>query len=370
MPKVWHAVAIAAATTTAANAGGIDRSKQSISPLFEEGNYAELSFGSVSPDLSGSVEHPLAGTLFSGDMASSYFQAGAAYKRDLNERLSFALIYDQPYGADVDYPAGTTYPFTGATAELDTHALSAILRYKFDGGFSVHGGLRAQTLEAEIGIPTLFLPSPVGYTGAGDRDQGFGYLIGAAYEKPEIALRVSLTYFSDIEHKLETTETTPVFGTRVSTTTVDTPEAVNLDFQTGIAADTLLFGGVRWVDWSSFNIAPADFNTAVGRPILSYQNDTFTYTLGVGRRLNDNWSVSAALSYEKHQDVLFTNLGPKDGLLGLTLGARYKKDNMVISGGVNYTDVGNANTAVPGLGTTSFTGNSAIGAGVKVGYYF
>lgn len=363
MTRVWYAAALAAASVSAAHAGGIDRSKQAISPLFENGSYAELSFGSVSPDISGT-----AAGQFSGNMVDSYIQAGAAYKQDFGDRLSFALIYDQPYGADVAYPTGTTYPFTGANAELRSHALSGIMRYKFDGGFSVHGGIRAQTLEAEIEIPTL----ATGYTASGNRDQGFGYLAGVAYEKPEIALRVALTYFSEVEHKLDTTETSVLGAGNQSTTVVDTPEAVNLDFQTGIAKDTLLFGGVRWVDWSSFQIAPADYGTITTRPILSYVNDTYTYTLGLGRRLNENWSVSAALSYEKHQDEFFTNLGPKDGLLGLTLGARYRKDNMVISGGVNYTDIGDAKTVVdpatPIL--SSFTGNKAIGAGIKIGYYF
>jgi hypothetical protein len=39
--------------TTAAYAGGMDRSGQSITALFEEGTYAEISFGSVSPDVTG-----------------------------------------------------------------------------------------------------------------------------------------------------------------------------------------------------------------------------------------------------------------------------------------------------------------------------
>ncbi len=138
MTKVWFAAALAAVSASPAYAGGIDRSNQSIAPLFEDGNYAEISFGSVNPDISGTA----AGS-FSGNMVDSYLQAGAAYKQDFSDRLSFALIYDQPYGADVAYPSGTTYAFTGANAELRSLALSGILRYKFDGGFSVHGGLRA-----------------------------------------------------------------------------------------------------------------------------------------------------------------------------------------------------------------------------------
>ena len=34
-------------------AGGIERAPQSLAPLFEEGDYVELSFGGVDPDVSG-----------------------------------------------------------------------------------------------------------------------------------------------------------------------------------------------------------------------------------------------------------------------------------------------------------------------------
>lgn len=361
MKNVWYVVVLLVAGPSIAYAGGIDWSGQSIAPIFEIENYAELSFRNVSPDISGTAK-----SSFSGDMAGSYFQTGAAYKRDLSYRLSFALIYDQPYGANARYPTRTGYAFAGSTAGLRSHALSGIVRYKFDDGFSVHGGLRAQALEANVSIPAVS-----DYTAIGDRDQGIGYLAGVAYEKPKTALRVALTYFSEVEHKLATSE---FLGSAQpdSTTVFNTPQAMNLDFQTGILRNMLLlFGGVRWVDWSAFEISPTVYTEVFSRPLIDYVNDTFSYTLGVGRKLNKKWSASVALSYEKHQDVFFTNLGPSDGRRGLTLGVRYRKDNMMISGGINYTKIGNTKTVVnrAPLITSSFTDNSAIGAGIKVGYY-
>jgi len=53
-----------------------------------------------------------------------------------------------------------------------------------------------------------------------------------------------------------------------SVTEIKTPQSVNLEFQTGIAKVTLLFGSVRWVDWTAFNIFPADFPDV--NPIVSY----------------------------------------------------------------------------------------------------
>ena len=60
------------------------------------------------------------------------------------------------------------------------------------------------------------------------------------------------------------------------------------------------------------------------------------------------------------------NLGPTDGFASVGLGAIYTKDNMKITGGVRFVDVGDA---------TSFSGavfqnNSAFAAGVQVGFQF
>ena len=135
----------------------------------------------------------------------------------------------------------------------------------------------------------------------------------------------------------------------------------------------MLFGGVRWVEWSEFDISPLLYTgTLVGSPLVSFKNDTFVYTIGVGRKLTDTLSGSMAVSYEKTIGDYVSNLGPTDGRLGLTLGLRYTKDNMVVSGGINYTRVGSASTVVNAspLFTSSFTNNSSVGAGIKVGYHF
>jgi long-subunit fatty acid transport protein len=354
------------AATTMAQAGGIERTAQSISPLFEDGEYIELSFGSVKPDVSGT-----AGGTASGDMASNYLQYSFAYKRDLSDKLSMALIVDQPFGADVAYAAGTGYPFAGATADLNTRAVTGILRYKLNDRLSAHGGVRYQEMDATIAIPIL-AGVPVGYSATGAADSGVGYLVGAAYEIPDIALRVALTYNSAIEHNNATTEASGLApGGVSSTTTIETPQSVNLDFQTGIAKDTLLFGGIRWVDWSEFDITPSHFAALSGGSLVSYSNDATTYSLGVGRRFTDTFAGSISFSYEESKGGFASNLGPTDGKFGVTIGGRYTMDNVTLSGGINYTWIGDANTIATAAPTiSSFTDNTAIGVGFKVGVHF
>ncbi|KAJ29669.1 OmpP1/FadL family transporter [Sulfitobacter pontiacus] len=379
----YRVIAMAALLGSAStlHAGGIDRSGQSITALFESGRYAEFSLGSVSPNTSGVGVQATPGVK-SGNMTDNFFTFGAAYKADINDQLSYAIIYDQPFGADVAYDTGTGYFAAGSTATFDSDALTALLRYKMPNNFSVHGGIRVQRIEASALIPFVtaapnpnnpFITNPgAPYSVKGDKETGVGYVAGVAYEKPEIAMRVSLTYNSKISYDVDTTENSALGMGVKSTTEVDTPQSLNLEFQTGIAADTLLFGGVRWTDWSSFEIAPQQYATLTrGGKLLSYDDDVYSYSLGVGRRLNDTWSVAASIGYEKSEGGFSSNLGPTDGNKSLALAATYSRDNVKITTGIRYINIGDAETEA-GLASpaATFEDNDAVAIGVKVGFTF
>ena len=156
-------------------------------------------------------------------------------------------------------------------------------------------------------------------------------------------------------------------GRRFSDTEITTPQSVNLEFQSGVAEDTLVFGSVRWVEWTEFNISPARFPA---NPLVFFEDDRVTYTLGVGRRLSDQWSILGSVSYEESTGSLTGNLGPTDGFTAVAVGAIYTKDNMKITGGIRYVDIGDATTSIGGGPGATFNNNSAIGAGLRVGWSF
>ena len=111
------------AATTLAHAGGVERSTQSVAILFEQGRYAELSFGRFAPDVSGTVG---GGAVSSGDMAGDYNSWSLGYKMDIGDRMALAFILDQPIGANVNYPASAApYPLAGSTATLSSSAITA-----------------------------------------------------------------------------------------------------------------------------------------------------------------------------------------------------------------------------------------------------
>lgn len=367
MIRVLMTTAAMVAFTGAAQAGGIDRSGQGLGSLFEKGRYFELSFGSVMPSIDGRdvLSNP------TGSVANDYTQWAFSYKYDINDKLSFALNVDKPFGADVLYEGNPAATMLGGTlAVADSTAVTGILRYKMNDKFSVHGGIRAQKSDGFIRLSGLAYGPSNGYNVTLDSDVAPGYLVGVAFEKPEIALRVALTYNSAITHEFDTTQR---IGATViaplSVTEVELPQSVNLDFQTGVAKDTLVFGQIRWVDWSSFLIDPVGFP---GNGLVELE-DTTTYSLGIGRRFNDQWSASVSFSYEgKGSDDLVSPLAPTDGRYGMTIGAAYTKDNMKVSMGINYTKVGDARpeTGTPDVARASMTNNDVLGVGVKVGWSF
>ncbi|MDP3263199.1 MAG: hypothetical protein U1E06_21975 [Tabrizicola sp.] len=351
MKRILTTAAALAAAASGAHAGGVERSSQSVAILFEEGRYTELSFGSFSPDISGT-----AFGASSGDMAPSFTSYSLGYKMDVGDRMDFALVIDQPIGADVDYPAGTFYPLAGSTAKLTSSAITALLRYQFGGNISAIGGLRYETVKGVVALP--------GYTLSTNNDRELGYVVGVAWEKPEIAARVALTYNSSITHSLEALE----LGAIETTFDTEVPQSVNLEFQTGIAKDTLLFGSIRWVDWSVFDISPPIYTSPPGSgPLVAYPKDRVTYNLGIGRRFNETWSGAVLVGYEPSDGELSGNLGPTDGYKSIGLAATYSLANMKITGGVRYVDVGDTTTNILG---GNFTDNSGVGLGVKVGYTF
>lgn len=359
MKKLTLAAAAMALSTGAAQAGSIQRDGDRSQILFEAGrNYLEFSVVNVSPDISGvgtNAVLPLAG-LRSGDIAKTYQSYSLGYKSEINDKLTFAIVANNPVGADVAYPAAV-YPFSTSNAKLESIATTGYLKYKITDRASIYGGLRLQALKGNV---TLTVPSFATYTLSVDSDYGLGYVLGGAYEIPEMAMRVAVTYESKIDHDYRDNTGAPF--------SVEIPQAVTLHARSGVAANTIVFGSVRWQEWSKFRIAPPDFLTSPinisGLPIAFGSGDYWTYELGVGRKFTDNWSGALTLGYEPEVGKPVGNLEGRDGFISYGIAAKYSTESYDITMGVKYIDLGSATTTTIG---SFFSGNDAVAAGLKVG---
>ncbi|WP_412550574.1 OmpP1/FadL family transporter [Shimia sp. MIT910701] len=371
---LWGATALTLVASTSF-AGGIDRSGQGVNILFEEGNYAQFTLSRINPDVNG--KPAITGAYGdANNVAQGYNQLSFGYKHQVNDNWSVALIADQPYGAHVLYAdgpfsnvgSGGALPYN-AQADIDSRALTFLAQYELGNGFSIHGGARGVSVKGLIEAGDGRLNA--------DSDYNWGGVIGVAYEKPEIALRVALTYASAIDVDFDGSISqlvapgtlAPEMPTDFS---VEFPESVNLDFQTGVAANTLVFGSARWVGWGGFNLTTPGLAGDI--EWVNFADDTTTYRLGVGQRLNDQWSVALVAGYESAGTRPSTTaLAPTTGSKSIGVAATYTSPtNWVVSGGLEYVIPGDQSVQVSGGAAPDlqFNDNSAIAMGIRIGYRF
>lgn len=393
MKKVAAVLCVLAISGHSAAAGGLDFTGQPLRVIYEDGNLVELGYTSARPDISGQDRTPFATD--TGGVVGRRGNPSFAVKLDLSDTLAAALIYEQPYMLALGYPGFSGFAETGSymlgdtQARVDSDALIAILRKKLDGGFALHGGLQASRISgaatlAGVAYGPAFDPSDPGtyasingYHTDLEASRKLGYILGASYEKPEIGLRVALTYYSAIAHDMDTVETLPagaaiLLGTDrlFSTTRVKLPQALNLDLQTGIAEDTALFASVRWADWSAFRIDTAWLMAASGSGLADLR-DSVSYVLGIGHRFSDDWSGSVFALYEAAPGRRNTPLMPTNGYRGIGTSLAYRQENMKVTLGATWLAFGDAKaeTGPPFDVRTEMKGH-ATNIGVKVAFYF
>lgn len=379
MRAIAMTATVFALATGAAHGSGLDRNNTPIDVIFEDGNYAELSYAVVSPSVDG---RDLLGNRVA-DVGNDFDVFGVAMKLDFGDKLSFALIYDQPYGSDVAWggdPATTLLGGTFATAESD--ALTALLKYRATERISVYGGPRMVSAKGTIGLGGQAFGPFNGFVADFDTDRGVGAVLGAAYEIPEIAFRAALTWHSEIGLSLNTTENfpaaaapalppgtptgVPLFTGRTKT---EIPQSVKLALQSGVARNTLVFGSVRWSEWEKLTLV----TPALGSNLSDLDN-FLTYEIGVGHRFTERFSASISYTLDDSSgDDLVSPLAPTDGQQAVSLGAKFRlNETITLSGGVRYSWLGDAlpETGTPDMPRATFDNNDAISAGVKVGVHF
>ena len=418
------AMILATVPMTGAFAAALDRSGQSISAFLQPGNYFEAGISVLDPNVSGKMNstarasNPTLAALANtslDDMAGDYYFPHAAIKLQPTKNFSFGLIYDQPFGADAKYStsdatllapgAPGAFQLMGETteAEVKTQNLSMILGYQPIENINIYGGAVYQTVEGDVKLRGIAYGATQAlgmYNANIKEDSAVGWLAGFAYQIPEIALKASITYRSEIDHELATNERgqsnvlvlvgqSPIYDVDTSTK-LSTPQSVNLDFQTGVMANTVAFANLRWVNWKEFSIDLKQFGTVAdtlgaqgqtpdnpnGFDIVAYTDDQWSANVGVGRKFNDLWAGNVSVGWDSGAGNPVSTLGPTEGYWNVGLGLQYSPTPATfIAGGVKYFWLGDAKAqAASNFGSDTyvaeFNDNDAWAYGLKIGYRF
>lgn len=392
--------------TTMAGAAGLDRSGQPSEDFSSSGTIAYASAYHISPDISGVESN---GNKI-GDLGEEYEGYGYGVKTNINDKFSVGVFFDQPFGAAVLFE-GDDNSLTNINAVDDDRKRTSanVKSYNFTGllganlgannNFKVYGGPVLQKIEADVKINSQNpqLAAVNGYDLNIAKNEAYGYMVGAAYVKPEIGLKAAITYRSEIEHDANYAESMPYINavntrlppamqlapTQTQENELTTPKSVNIDFQTGLNPTTLLTAKARWVPWSDFKITPPlldkngiALNALQGKTVdqvnlLQYSDDSYMIEVGLGKRLTPKLAVSGSIGWDSGAGNPVSPLGPTEGYYSVGLGAKYNlTPEWAVSAGAKYLMLGDAEGLLAASGTKigKFEDNNAYLFGMKLSY--
>nr|WP_151834217.1 outer membrane protein transport protein [Acinetobacter junii] len=409
-PCVLSAMVMALSTHTYASA--LDQSGQSILPFLESGNYFEANAFAVDASVSGVVhdrpnlvrENQSRDT---GDIGQNVQFYTAALKLQLTDQFSFGLLYDQPFAAKTAYPLRPNNSYSdndfsqeGTSVDVESQDLSFIFGYSPYKNFQIYGGPVYQEVKGKASFRGMAYTEAFNGYEANFKEKGeLGWLLGASYQIPEIALKAAVTYRSKIKYKFQVEES--IFGEALqfvepAKTTIETPQSVNIDFQTGVAEKTIAYMNLRWVNWKDFNIRPTQYNALTasyldeltggaykqGVDLDSYQKDQYNAIIGIGHQLTDKWSFATDVGWDSGTGDPASTLGPMKGSWSFGVGTQFNPaPNYFIAAGVKYYWLGDAKSedgayylTIDGIKELAeqavFKNNHAIAYGLKIGYRF
>lgn len=427
---------------SAAQAAGLDRSTQPSQGFTQDGTFAYIERITIDPSITGkdnAATTPSPTTYEEGrdtdNMALNYNFINYGAKADVNDKVSVGVFFDQPWGADVEFTGNNNFvnnpqvnlaiatkakenldkisltdpnykkgyeqwgaaariaqnsalhPNEGTNVSVDSKNFTGLLGVKFGekNNWQVYGGPVLQKLEGEVHLRGTAYNSTQGYDGIFAQSNGYGWMAGLAYSKPEIALKAALTYRSEIDHDTVAYESMPATGESGSyDMTITTPKSVNVDFQTGLNPTTLLTAKLRWVPWSDFSIKPPLYNATTKKPtgadfkplypnglnLIDYSDDGWAAEVGLGKKLSNQWAVSGSVGWDSGAGDPTTTLGPVEGHWNVGLGAKYNvTPEVAVSAGVKYLMFGDAKSKIPnGDLVGDFQNNDAWIYGLRLTY--
>ena len=360
-------VSLVALSAGMAQAGGFELQTLDTSIMYANGNQAALSYASIDASIQG--ENPNSASSSKKDVVKDQTVTNLAAKFDVGDSLSFGLNTYRSGAIQLDggneVPGGPTGVFGGnlaPTGDVDLDTTALMLKYNLNENISLIGGMTQNTLKD--GNVTTMAGS---YNVSGTSEQG--YILGAAYSIPDIALRAEVTYQPKITLNT-TTNYVGAFNNPASATTLGLPETYAVSFQTGIAADTLLTASYRKAAWgnSQISVVPLEADPTSAVNINTEFEDSVAYSIGIGRKFTDNLSGSITYSKEESSSTPASSLFTvSNGSEALSLGLQYKRDNMTISGGISQRNVGDV-TVNSSAGVMKYTGNTVTAMGLKIAF--
>lgn len=322
------ATAAICALHTSAMAGGLERGGYNIDLLFDPSSVAiESSATYVAPQrklknvqdidrTDGLGSDGVNGGTTTADDTESYWVPRVGFKAGFGDSVDCMADYSQPWGVHTKPGANWRGANENIETKVESDNYAVTCSYKFDMGPGqlrlIGGGFYQEVsgFKERLVVPDSATPFGNGVGRLELAGDGWGWRAGVAYEIPEYAFRTSLVYNSEVnlDNITGTLDLRAVNGRFFNVFGAQKmPDSVELKVQTGVAPGWLVFGSVKWVDWSQLSTIPFCVVGTVSSCTTSSQvtsldlgyRDGWTISGGVGHKFNDQWSGALSLAWDR-----------------------------------------------------------------------
>lgn len=304
----------------------------------------------------------------------NYVQGGINYH--FTDKFSGNIQYYRGYNVDTHHDEGI---YEGSGAFLRTRVLALTGLYRFTPNFSAFLGPTINQTKIKVDFDSALTGNNGNIHGDFGEDYGYGYTVGASYQIPEIALRATLGYQSDVKYSFDDVKesgslTQALNGgqdTVSSRTDITLPQSLTFDFQTGIAPKTLLMLNVHWRNWKEHEIKTKVTNQLYNKPFVTFANNTIDYSLGLAYQFTPKFVMFAEGAYGEGagESGVVNPLAPNNGTTSAKLGGRYDIENWSLFMVGRYIWIKDG-TALPAAGSGEFNDNTVLSLSAGIEYKF
>jgi len=237
--------------------------------------------------------------------------------------ISYGIGVFAPYGLAVDYGRNTPFPSVAIEGELLFGTVNPTIAYQVNPELSVGFGLALNYSEISF---SQFAGLAGDFDFKGD-DFSVGFNAGILWQPVE-QWSFGLNFRSATEMDYRGKSTFTNVGSGTTEASLDFPMNIALGASYRPTDRWNIEVGIDWTDWDTLDVATLEGTPLGDIPLPFNYESGFMYQLGVTRKLDDGYFLSAGYIYSENSapDLTFTPLNPDSNLHLWSIGGGRKSD--------------------------------------------
>lgn len=283
------------------------------------------------------------------------------YSKQINPDMSFGIGVNAPIGLKSSYETDWVGRYQATVSELKSVNINPAMGWKVSDTVSIGVGLNFQYFEAQLSKnidfgsicfgalgaaapavcgPAGFLPQAKdGQARLTGMDWGYGWNAGVMFNLNKDT-RLGVAYRSSIEHVVKgdvaytipnglpgPIAALPSFTNTSVSTTIKTPEFLEMSVVSKIDSKLTLMGDVTWTRWSRLQELRVNFDNGAPSSVVPEQwKDAWRVSVGANYQLSDDIKLRTGIAYDQSgiDDALRTAPLPDSDRTWLAFGGNYR----------------------------------------------